>query len=139
MTRYLIITEDSDGNLISTCIAGANDKATVDQYVSDNNITGVVVADNSLPHHLDACSISQGSVVRSTAKEDALKMAEIRRERDAKLKETDWWAVGDRTMSTEETNYRQALRDMPSSTAATNATIDERKQLTITWPTKPGS
>ena len=48
--------------------------------------------------------------------------------RDQKLAETDWWAVGDRTMTDEQRNYRQALRDLPSNTT------DPRNP---TWPTKP--
>lgn len=36
----------------------------------------------------------------------------IRKMRNAKLKETDWWAVGDRTMTQEQIDYRQALRDI---------------------------
>jgi hypothetical protein len=34
--------------------------------------------------------------------------------RNMLLAETDWWAVSDRTMSQEEREYRQALRDMPN-------------------------
>lgn len=48
--------------------------------------------------------------------------------RDQKLAETDWWAVGDRTMTDEQRTYRQALRDLPSNTT------DPRNP---TWPTKP--
>ena len=39
-------------------------------------------------------------------------MKELRAERDRKLAETDWWAVADRTMTAEQTAYRQALRDI---------------------------
>lgn len=34
--------------------------------------------------------------------------------RDALLSSTDWWAVSDRTMTAEQTAYRQALRDITS-------------------------
>ena len=51
-----------------------------------------------------------------------------RRIRDNLLAETDWWAVGDRTMTQAEIDYRQALRDVPAQ-----AGFPEN----ITWPTKP--
>ena len=52
----------------------------------------------------------------------------LRVERDRRLAETDWWASSDLTMSTAQTNYRQALRDVPSSATS----LDD-----VTWPTKP--
>lgn len=42
------------------------------------------------------------------------KWTDIRQTRNRLLAETDWWAVSDRTMSTEEKQYRQTLRDLPS-------------------------
>lgn len=54
--------------------------------------------------------------------------AELRAERDYLLSETDWWAVSDRTMTAEQTAYRQALRDLPANTA---------DPLNPVWPTKP--
>lgn len=66
------------------------------------------------------------------AKRDELVAAEpmrlLRVERDRKLTETDWWAVSDRTMTAEQTDYRQALRDI--TTSATS--LDD-----VVWPTKP--
>ena len=54
--------------------------------------------------------------------------AEIRKERDAKLAETDWTASTDVTMTDEMTAYRQALRDVPAQAGFPN---------TITWPEAP--
>ena len=66
------------------------------------------------------------------AKKDALiaakPMKDLRAERDRKLAETDWWAVADRTMTSAQTTYRQALRDI--TTSATS--LDD-----VTWPEKP--
>ena len=50
--------------------------------------------------------------------------------RDRLLTETDWWAVSDRTMTAEQTAYRQALRDITSH--ANWPHLDEAD-----WPTKP--
>ena len=53
---------------------------------------------------------------------------QVRRERDSLIAETDWWATSDRTMTAEQTAYRQALRDITGQAGfPTN----------ITWPTKP--
>jgi len=48
--------------------------------------------------------------------------------RDNLLEETDVWALSDRTMTAEQTAYRQALRDITGQ-----AGFPED----ITWPTKP--
>jgi hypothetical protein len=58
-------------------------------------------------------------------------MAELRRQRDALLAETDWMANSDVTMSDAWTTYRQALRDITSQTPSDDALSN------ITFPTKP--
>ena len=59
----------------------------------------------------------------------------LRQERDRKLAETDWWAGKDVTMSQARKDYRQALRDLPSTA---EPKLDDNGQLTnVTWPTKP--
>ena len=52
----------------------------------------------------------------------------LRQERDRRLAETDWWASSDLTMTTEQTTYRQALRDITDSATS----LDD-----VTWPEKP--
>ena len=52
----------------------------------------------------------------------------VRHERDILLAETDWWATSDRTMTAEQTAYRQALRNISSQDGFPD---------NITWPTKP--
>lgn len=44
------------------------------------------------------------------------------------LEETDVWALSDRTMTAEQTAYRQALRDITDQAGF---------PAEITWPTKP--
>ena len=53
---------------------------------------------------------------------------EIRILRNHLLKETDWMALGDVTMSDEMKTYRQALRDIPAS----NTVYKD-----VEWPDKP--
>ena len=53
---------------------------------------------------------------------------QVRSDRDNCLTETDVWALSDRTMTAEQTAYRQALRDI---------TGQDGFPTNITWPTKP--
>ena len=54
--------------------------------------------------------------------------AQVRSERDALIASTDVWALSDRTMTAEQTAYRQALRDITGQAGFPD---------NITWPTKP--
>ena len=66
------------------------------------------------------------AVYAAVANEEDLK--NLRYKRDKLLAEVDWWATSDRTMTAEETAYRQALRDLPANTT---------DPANPTWPTKP--
>ena len=57
--------------------------------------------------------------------------ARLRRERNQKLAETDFYALSDVTMSSDMQTYRQNLRDLPSG----KDTVE--KCDNATWPTKP--
>ena len=59
------------------------------------------------------------------------RMAELRRQRDILLVETDYMGNSDVTMSDAWTTYRQALRDITSQTPSDDALSN------ITFPTKP--
>ena len=52
----------------------------------------------------------------------------FREQRNEKLFYSDWMAASDRTISTAQKDYRQALRDLPSNTS------DPKNP---TWPTPP--
>ena len=54
----------------------------------------------------------------------------VREKRNKLLKETDWMAMSDLTLSTEWATYRQLLRDIPQQEGFPND---------ITWPTEPGA
>jgi len=70
-----------------------------------------------------------------TELQNAEPMRLLREERDRKLAETDWWVLPDRTASQEQKDYRQTLRDFPSTA---EPQLDEQGNLTnVTWPTKP--
>tara|TARA_B100000900_G_C20470978_1_gene671361 strand:- start:94 stop:588 length:495 start_codon:yes stop_codon:yes gene_type:complete len=53
-----------------------------------------------------------------------------RSQRDKLLTETDWWAVSDRTMTSDQTAYRKALRDITTHSDWPHLEADD-------WPTKP--
>ena len=70
-----------------------------------------------------------------TELQNAEPMRLLRKERNRRLQETDWWVLPDRTASQEQKDYRQALRDLPSTASPE---LDDNGQLSnVTWPTKP--
>ena len=52
----------------------------------------------------------------------------LRNQRDRLIAETDWWASSDLTMTSAQTTYRQALRDITD----TYSSLDD-----VVWPEKP--
>jgi len=62
------------------------------------------------------------------AQVDADAAERVRADRDSRLAKTDWRACSDLTLSTEWTNYRQALRDVPAQSGFPH---------TVTWPDEP--
>ena len=76
--------------------------------------------------------ISQPSNDAINAKIEELKAAEpmrlLRIERDRIIAETDWWASSDLTMTSAQTTYRQALRDITK----TATSLDD-----VSWPEVP--
>tara|TARA_Y100000401_G_C8270227_1_gene197963 strand:+ start:519 stop:848 length:330 start_codon:yes stop_codon:yes gene_type:complete len=58
-------------------------------------------------------------------------MANLRRKRNAKLAETDFHGMSDRTMSSDMTTYRQELRDL------TNGVTTVEQANAVVFPTKP--
>lgn len=62
-------------------------------------------------------------------------MAELRKQRDELLKETDWLANSDVTMSDAWATYRQSLRNLPSNSP--NVSWDGTNLGNVTFPTKP--
>lgn len=67
---------------------------------------------------------------KATELENAEPLSLLRESRNMKLKQTDWWASSDLTMTAEQTAYRQALRDITD----TYSSMDDEG---FSWPTKP--
>lgn len=69
----------------------------------------------------------------------AAPMVELRKQRNAKLAETDYLALSDVTLSSDMKTYRQALRDLPAHANGKDAAFDSDGTTlkNVTWPTKP--
>ena len=93
--------------------------------------------------------ILNGEKIQLTAEEEAARDAEeaaweagakdraiddLRQKRNNLLKETDYYALSDVTMSTDMQNYRQSLRDLTND-ISDDDTADDVKA--IVFPTKP--
>jgi len=69
----------------------------------------------------------------------AAPMVELRKQRTAKLAETDFHAMSDVTLSSDMKTYRQALRDLPAHANGKDAAFDSDGTTlkNVTWPSKP--
>ena len=68
----------------------------------------------------------------------AAPMKELRKQRDAKLAETDWTALSDVTLADNMKTYRQQLRDLPASADGKDASLASDGSLeNVKWPQKP--
>ena len=64
-------------------------------------------------------------------------MRYLRRERDRRLIDTDWWAVGDRVITQAEKDYRQALRDITENAQPVLDPTNPTMISNVTWPELP--
>ena len=97
-------------------------------YVNKRNAEEIL--DNERKSHSPKQYVQSHFVPDDTAKDARLladKWVNVRSERNSKLAETDYLALGDNTLSTAMKKYRQDLRDIPSQSDPDD----------ITWPTKP--
>ena len=76
---------------------------------------------------------------KMTEIDTAAPMKELRRQRDAKLAETDWTALGDVTMTDNMKTYRKALRDLPAADDGKDATLKDGVLENVKWPQKPAA
>ena len=76
---------------------------------------------------------------KMTAIDAAAPMVELRKQRDAKLAETDWTALSDVTLSDNMKTYRQALRELPASADGKDASLKDGVLENVKWPLKPTS
>ena len=89
------------------------------------------ILDNDGKSHDPKQYVQSHFVGDDTAKDARLladKWANVRKERNRKLAETDFHALSDATLADNIKTYRQALRDVPE---------DNSDPDNITWPSKP--
>ena len=96
----------------------------------DNNVRFISGADeNDLAIFTDTKPVTYAEVTAKLSElEVDAKWYDIREKRNKLLAETDFYALSDVTMTTEMSNYRQALRDLPSTTSNPDDVV---------FPTKP--
>jgi len=92
-------------------------------------------------HDLDTCKIVWGEGTEEISKEDIraklpeaefkIALDDLRIQRTRLLRETDWYALSDVTMSDNMKTYRQSLRDL------TNGLTTLDKVKAVTFPTQP--
>ena len=105
-------TSEAEFNEMFRKVTGADDNGTAIES-DDTSTWGVTWAQVS---------------AKKTELVNAEPMRLLREERNRRLAETDWWASSDLTMTSAQTTYRQALRDITESATS----LDD-----VTWPTKP--
>jgi len=87
---------------------------------------------NKITWHNGTAEISKSDIeAQFPAVELDNAMENLRTKRNAKLAETDFHGMSDRTMSAEMTTYRQELRDL------TNGVTTVEQANAVVFPTKP--
>ena len=127
MTKYLIL--DADNQIIGW----SQDSSVVSQAQTDLNIPSYDIKTQSIFWENDSIVVKDDDVKIKNESEKPMRL--LRQQRNQKLSETDWMANSDVVMSDDWKTYRQALRDLPSTT---EPKLDEQGLLTnLTWPPKP--
>lgn len=107
-------------------IAGCYGEQYYAELMAGTENTVVEIAGDSAVENWPTKKIVNGAFVN----DDNLSEENNRIVRGNLLQKTDWWAVADRTMTAEQTTYRQALRDITTHANWPNLADSD-------WPTKP--
>ena len=98
-------------------------------YKDINGVATEMTAEEEAALNTTKTDWSKGSADRAITK--------LREQRNAKLIETDFYALSDVTMSSDMTTYRQALRDLPSNYTTSDSSALKPDLSNLNWPTKP--
>ena len=93
----------------------------IDGELPDITLGGMVRVDNNL-------ILDETLLAKSVKAIDNMKAEEVRSQRTALLRTTDWTGLSDVTMSAAWAAYRQELRDIPEQEGFPN---------TVVWPEEP--
>ena len=130
-TGYTIVEctdEDVQSRLVQLSDYQAEGVYNIKYYASKRDAEEIL--DSEGKSHSPKQYVQSHFVPDDTAKDARLladKWANVRRERNQKLEETDYLALSDNTLATNMKTYRQDLRDVPTQSDPDN----------INWPTKP--
>ena len=120
--------EDVQARLVQLSDYQAEGVYNIKYYASKRDAEEIL--DNEGKSHDPKQYVQSHFVPDDSAKDARLladKWANVRRERNRKLAETDYLALSDNTLATNMKTYRQELRDVPTQSDPDN----------ITWPSKP--
>ena len=120
--------EDVQARLVQLSDYQAEGVYNIKYYASKRDAEEIL--DNEGKSHDPKQYVQSHFVGDDSAKDARLladKWANVRRERNRKLAETDYLALSDNTLATNMKTYRQDLRDVPTQSDPDN----------INWPTKP--
>ena len=117
--EYVVHGQISSGDDLTNCI----------EFCTGEDSDGTAI---TVPWDFGDSTYSPFTYAQYTAKyteiENAEPMRLLRKERNLRIAETDWWASSDITMTQAQTDYRQALRDITD----TYSSLDD-----VVWPEKP--
>tara|TARA_R100000008_G_scaffold50050_1_gene29864 strand:+ start:1280 stop:1669 length:390 start_codon:yes stop_codon:yes gene_type:complete len=94
--------------------------------ITESDLNGNIISQSTNPNDFGVTWLEIEEKINQLKSNQPLEL--LRKERNKKLKDTDWWASSDLTMTDEQISYRQALRDITSHYSS----LDNVK-----WPNKP--
>jgi|TARA_R100001224_G_C4006297_1_gene144569 hypothetical protein len=94
--------------------------------ITESDLNGNIISQSTNPNDFGVTWSEVKEKINQLKSNQPLEL--LREERNKKLKDTDWWASSDLTMTDEQISYRQALRDI---------TIHYSSLDNVKWPNKP--
>ena len=94
--------------------------------ITESDLNGNIISQSTNPNDFGVTWSEVKEKINQLKSNQPLEL--LRKERNKKLKDTDWWASSDLTMTDEQISYRQALRDI---------TIHYSSLDNVKWPNKP--
>ena len=94
--------------------------------ITESDLNGNIISQSTSPNDFGVTWLEVKEKINQLKSNQPLEL--LREERNKKLKDTDWWASSDLTITDEQISYRQALRDI---------TIHYSSLDNVKWPNKP--
>tara|TARA_R100000808_G_C2135923_1_gene144254 strand:+ start:1285 stop:1674 length:390 start_codon:yes stop_codon:yes gene_type:complete len=94
--------------------------------ITESDLNGNIISQSTNPNDFGVTWLEIEEKINQLKSNQPLEL--LRKERNKKLKDTDWWASSDLTMTDDQISYRQELRDI---------TIHYSSLDNVKWPNKP--